>query len=174
MPKSQVKKVKRFRGSSSCGGGSRKKRRGRGHKGGSGNAGALKQNYIRTCKLGLKPGKHGFNMPDAAKEEVKDAKNLENRLRELKNEGKIDELMYRYLSSKPVLNVSDLDILVIKLGKSEFVSEENGVFNIDLTGMGYKKILGSGSTSGKYNLKVESATAKAVEKIEVAGGKILE
>ena len=174
MSKSQTKKVKRFRGSGSCGGGSRKKRRGRGHKGGSGNAGALKQNYIRTCKLGLKPGKHGFNRPDAAKEEVRDAKYLENRLRELKKEGKITEEVYRYLSSKPVLNIADLDLLVIKLSESEFVSEENGVYNIDLSNIGYKKLLGSGKTSVKYNIKVEGATVKAVEKIESAGGKILE
>ena len=48
MPK---KKVKKFRGSRTFGWGSHKNRRGRGNRGGAGNAGVHKHKYIKFVKL---------------------------------------------------------------------------------------------------------------------------
>jgi ribosomal protein L15 len=39
--------------------------------------------------------------------------------------------------------------------------------------MGYDKLLSTGSTKQSYKLTVNAASAKAVEKIETAGGEIL-
>ena len=38
--------------------------------------------------------------------------------------------------------------------------------------MGYDKLLGTGSASQAYKLTIKSASAKAVEKTEAAGGEI--
>ena len=43
---------------------------------------------------------------------------------------------------------------------------------LDLTSMGVGKLLGSGSVSGAYEVKVDSITKKAQAKIEAAGGKV--
>ncbi|RLG27185.1 50S ribosomal protein L15 [Methanosarcinales archaeon] len=53
-------KVKKYRGSRTCGGGTHKNRRGAGSRGGRGMAGARKHHIMRTTKMGLLYGKHGF------------------------------------------------------------------------------------------------------------------
>lgn len=169
MPK---KSVKKYRGSSSCGGGFRKKRRGRGHRGGSGNAGWLKHKYISTVKSGRRVGKYGFTRPEEVKSKYRRLRNLEMTLKALREEGKIDNGVYARLSSQPEINVGDLELLVDKLQGSEFISEEGGGFTIDLTELGYQKLLGKGSLSKSVNVKVDNATEKAIGKIEEAGGQL--
>jgi len=56
-------------------------------------------------------------------------------------------------------NVGDLDALA--RGKS-----------LDLTSMGIQKLLGSGTVSGAYEVKVNLFTKRAQAKIEAAGGKM--
>ncbi|MEM4291912.1 MAG: 50S ribosomal protein L15, partial [Archaeoglobaceae archaeon] len=112
-------KVKKFRGSRTCGGGSHKKRRGAGHRGGRGNAGAHKHKYLKFLKLeklGLYEfGKHGFTRPKNIVEEVSREKALKARLKELKEQGKLDEKTYRILKSRPEINVGDLDAIIENL-----------------------------------------------------------
>jgi len=57
------------------------------------------------------------------------------------------------------VNVGDLDTLA--KGKS-----------LDLRSMGIRKLLGSGTVSGEYEVTVDSYTKRAQAKIEAAGGKI--
>ena len=45
---------------------------------------------------------------------------------------------------------------------------------LDLSSMGFEKLLGSGSVTHAFSLKVASFTERAKLKIEQAGGKILE
>ncbi|MFP3908319.1 MAG: uL15m family ribosomal protein [Halobacteriota archaeon] len=170
MPK---KSVKKYRGSSSCGGGFRKKRRGRGHRGGSGNAGWLKHKYISTIKSGRQIGKYGFTRPEIVKSKYRSLRNLELTLKALRDEGKIDSDVYSRLCSQPEINVGDLEFLLEKLEDSEFVSKEGGKFTVDLTGLGYQKLLGKGTVSRAFNVKVDNATQKAVAKIEEAGGELI-
>ena len=59
------------------------------------------------------------------------------------------------------VNVGDLDGLA-KGGKS-----------LDLSALGFGRLLGSGRVSGAYEVRVGSFTKKAQAKIEAAGGKIL-
>ncbi len=64
-----------------------------------------------------------------------------------------------YVKPSKWVNVGDLDSLA--KGKS-----------VDLTSMGIQKLLGSGSVTGAYEVKVGFFTKKAQAKIEAAGGKV--
>ncbi len=65
------------------------------------------------------------------------------------------------------INIKDLDQKAEKLGKSK-----SGTVEIDLKSAGYDKLLGTGNTSKKLNVKVASATSKAISKVEGAGGSV--
>ena len=52
------------------------------------------------------------------------------------------------------------------------VSEIADGDKIDLTEMGYDKLLGSGQISKTLHIKVKEASSKAVEKVEAAGGSV--
>jgi large subunit ribosomal protein L15 len=67
MPKSKVKK---FRGSRTCGGGTHKNRRGAGSRGGTGNAGGCKHHFVRDMMLARVMGKHGFFKHNAREVDV--------------------------------------------------------------------------------------------------------
>jgi large subunit ribosomal protein L15 len=57
-------KIQKMRGSKACGGGSKKKRRNKGHKGGKGMAGTHKGRWTWVVKYDpMHFGKHGFNPP---------------------------------------------------------------------------------------------------------------
>jgi len=67
----------------------------------------------------------------------------------------------------PGLRVVHNSVNVSQLGQL-FPGEEN----IDLDSQGYDKLLGSGQVSGAIHVKVEYASARAIEKIESAGGSV--
>src|SRR5215472_9063779 len=48
----------------------------------------------------------------------------------------------------------------------------NGARAIDLSALGFEKLLGSGNVGGAYEVRVHSMTKKAQAKIEAAGGKV--
>ena len=129
------KKVVKYRGSKTHGGGAMKKRRGAGNRGGRGNAGsgkrgdAKKQTYQ---KMGIKPGKHGFKCHSARKK-------------------------------TKVINVGELD---------RFVKNGHDGKELNLTSLGYTKLLGSGQTSVNAAITVPFATEKAVNKVKAAGGSV--
>tara|TARA_A100000164_G_C21864973_1_gene752064 strand:- start:876 stop:1175 length:300 start_codon:yes stop_codon:yes gene_type:complete len=57
---------------------------------------------------------------------------------------------------------------------SEGIATKKGkIISVDLKKMGYDKLLGTGSTEKTYKLTVNSASAKAVQKIESAGGEVI-
>ena len=63
---------------------------------------------------------------------------------------------------------------VINLAKLEALSaEKEGLVIIDLTSLGYVKLLGAGKLTKPLTVKVQSCSKTAAEKIEQAGGKIL-
>jgi large subunit ribosomal protein L15 len=67
-----------------------------------------------------------------------------------------------------VINVAKLDELSAKFS----VEKENKLF-IDLTSLGYSKLLGTGQISKALIVNVPSASKSAAEKIKEAGGQIL-
>jgi len=75
----------------------------------------------------------------------------------------------KVVGTKITLNISDLDRVMDHLG----VEAKDGVYELDLTGMGIDKLLGKGTPKKKYKITVGEASAKAVEKVQEAGGEII-
>jgi large subunit ribosomal protein L15 len=53
------------------------------------------------------------------------------------------------------------------------VKEKDTRPTLDLTSLGYNKLLGGGKIRGRVALHVERASNKAREKVEVVGGEVL-
>ncbi len=67
-----------------------------------------------------------------------------------------------------VINISRLNNLVAELPETS-----GGSQTIDLTSMGYTKLLGTGKIAKALTVKISSCSKSAAEKIEQAGGKVL-
>ncbi len=67
------------------------------------------------------------------------------------------------------INVSQLRLLKERLIKD---GVEKGGKALDLTALGYDKLLGSGACQGAWEVTVEAATPRAIQKVEEAGGKV--
>jgi large subunit ribosomal protein L15 len=141
-------KNERCRGSHTHGGGSKKKRRGAGNRGGRGMAGSGKRAKTKKFSIlkefGLKYfGKHGLKRPQKLIKTV-NAVNLS------------------YLDSK-------LDFYVEK----KLVIKKTDVYEVDLEKLGFQKVLGKGDLTHKIKLKTTSASKLAIEKIKNAGGEVI-
>ncbi len=120
-----------------------KKGRGAGLRGGRGNAGCHKTKRIMYERVGRVWGAHGFKR-----------------------------------SQSVVGANSSINLKTIEENSESWIAEgiatkKGKVVSVDLTEMGYDKLLGTGSTTQSYKLTISAASAKAVEKIEAAGGEIL-
>ncbi len=60
--------------------------------------------------------------------------------------------------------------VTINVGQLEELA--NGATELDLSALGIDKLLGTGKVSSALTVIVDSASAKAVEKIEAAGGSV--
>jgi large subunit ribosomal protein L15 len=67
------------------------------------------------------------------------------------------------------INVRDLDAVFAKHGKAD----ESGKVILDLTSLGYDKLLGGGSITGAYAIKISKISENAKAKIETAGGEVI-
>lgn len=139
------RKVTKYRGSHTHGGGSKKKRRGAGNRGGRGMAGSGKradQKKPTILKLYGNSyfGKKGFNSKIRKNIKSISIQTIENKIYNWLNKG--------------------------------ILKKEGDLISINLKSMGYNKLLGSGRIKNKYNIEVEYASKKAIEKIEKSGGKI--
>ena len=123
------------------GGGSTKKRRGAGHRGGRGNSGGNKHHW--TWMVINDPnhfGKYGFKRPQKTIQEF-----------------------------KPV-NLTYIDNEIERLLADEVAVREDGQIVLDVTKMGYNKVLGGGSLSQAMTIQSPMFSQSAIEKIENAGG----
>ncbi len=136
-------RIKRIRGTRTCGGGSHKKRRGKGSKGGSGNAGAYEHHFVRSLKRGIRKGKvRGKRSIHAARRDER------------------------------ILNVGELEERLDELLDSGNAEERDDAFIIDTTQLGITKILGKGGVTKKLMVKARAITNEAKAKIEQAGGSV--
>ncbi len=136
------KRIKRIRGTRTCGGGSAKKRRGKGSKGGSGHAGAYAHHVVWSLKRGIRKGKNKSQLPT-----------------------------YNHSDYKTV-NVGDLEEILeelIERGKAE--EKGDGIY-LDVNELGIQKILGKGEVTKKLMLKANKISKTAQEKIERVGGSV--
>ena len=62
-----------------------------------------------------------------------------------------------------------MDAVFAKHGKAD----ESGRIVLDLTSLGYDKLLGGGSISGAYTVRVAKVSESARSKIEAAGGGVI-
>ena len=70
------------------------------------------------------------------------------------------------------INFKEIEIKIPQLVKKGLAKETKGVFDIDLTKLGYGKLLSTGKITKKMNIKVKSFSKSAAEKIKKAGGKL--
>ncbi|KZX11218.1 uL15 family ribosomal protein [Methanobrevibacter curvatus] len=138
------RKITKLRGSRSNGGGCTKKRRGAGHKGGKGRAGGKKHHWTWVVKFDPdRFGKHGFK----------------------RNKSIVTKI-------NPV-NLEYLDTNYEKfINKGKATKEGNSIV-IDVTELGYNKVLGKGKLLNPLTIKSPSFSNSAEEKIEEAGGEAI-
>ncbi|MHA1916787.1 MAG: uL15 family ribosomal protein [Candidatus Ranarchaeia archaeon] len=137
------KKVRKYRGSRHHGYGPQGQHRDGGQRGGAGNTGFEKHHWIRTVKYEPERiRKVGFTRPVHLK----------------KNQNSI--------------NLQQLDEFLPELLKNNIAKIEGKKYIINLGDIGVNKLLGSGKTKNQFEIQVESASKKAVEKIELLKGKV--
>ncbi len=74
------------------------------------------------------------------------------------------------LKNKPnAINITKLE----EISTKHAVEKEEGKLFIDLTSLGYTKLLGTGKSTRALTIKVPTASKTATKKIEAAGGQIL-
>lgn len=139
------KKVTKYRGGSTHGGGARKKRRGAGSRGGRGHAGSGKRAghmKMKYMKEGHVLGRRGFTS---------------------KNVSVVKAVNLGYFTPDRVARL-------VKEGKAH---KEGNVYVIDLAALGYHKLLGTGTVAVKLKLTVKLCSASAAEKVAAAGGEVV-
>ena len=137
------RKITRKRGTRNCGWGNTQKHRGAGSRGGRGMAGSNKQNWTYVSKyLPGYFGRRGFKRPD------------------------------KILKDDVTINVGDIDSRIMKFVAEGKAKETGGKYVIDLTSLGFDKLLGSGKVTHALEIKVEKSSPSAVEKIKEAGGNV--
>lgn len=138
------KKVRKFRGKRTYGYGSHKKHRGGGSRGGRGLAGMHKHKWSYTVKYAPDHfGKRGFKIPLAVTKKVKS------------------------------INLKQLDQLTEKLVEQKLAEKEGDKIKINLTKLGYQKVLGSGKIRKPLIVEAKFFSKKAIKKIEKAGGRVV-
>ena len=140
----RTRKIRKMRGSRTIGGGCSKKRRGAGHRGGRGNAGLHKSKWTWTVKYDPKHfGKYGFKRPQRS-----------------------------ILKFNPV-NLDYLDEKSEELVQQGLAQKKNDSIEIDVTDLGYNKVLGKGKVNKPLIIKSPKFSSQAVQKIEEAGGETI-
>lgn len=138
-------KASKYRGSKTHGSGSMKKRRGAGNRGGRGNAGTGKRGNANTPSI-WKSGEHlGKSY--------------------FKKKGRV--------IGRESISIHNLEIIIPKLIKNGKVKEEDNFILINLSELGYDKLLANGTVTKKYKIIVEQISIKAQEKIKEKGGEII-
>jgi large subunit ribosomal protein L15 len=74
-------------------------------------------------------------------------------------------------STDSSINVGSIDAQLDLLLAKEIAKKEGSVFKIDVTELGYSKVMGKGIVSHPFHLYAEKITPRAQEKIQAAGGK---
>jgi len=140
----RTRKIRKMRGSRTVGGGCSKKRRGAGHRGGRGNAGLHKSKWTWTVKYDPKHfGKYGFKRPP------------------------------RSILKFNTVNLDYLDEKSEELVKQGLAQSKNGAIEIDITDLGYNKVLGKGRVNRPLVIKSPKFSSLAIQKIEEAGGEVI-
>jgi large subunit ribosomal protein L15 len=145
------KKSRKKRGSRTHGWGAGKKHRGAGNRGGRGRAGMGKRGQQRKT-LPLSQGKKPVG--------------------QIANNNRGMSVVLERVKKANVLNLVDLQNNMEKWTAEGKAEKTKTGYSVDLKKIGYTKLLSQGEVTFKLNIKINSASAKAKEKLEAAGGKI--
>ncbi len=138
------KKSKYYRGSRTHGWGRVGQHRRSSRKGGRGHAGYHKHFWTWVVKYAPDWfGKHGFTRPPKLTPEIR------------------------------AINVGQLDEIAQRLVEEGLVKVEDGTIHLDLSQLGFNKLLGSGRVTRPMVIRVMRASELAVRKVEEAGGKVI-
>jgi len=137
------KKITKQRGSRTCGWGL--VHRGSGQKGGAGNAGTGKKANAKAPRPGLW------------------TKQLMGKRGFVHKGPKIRD---------SVINLRDLEDKLPSLLSQKLATESAGTIIIDISKMGYTKVLGSGKVRRKWKITAQKAAPDAIEKVKAAGGEL--
>ncbi len=143
------RKTNKFRGSKTHGWGSKKKHRGKGSRGGKGNAGMGKRGQQKLTVL-YAEGKLPL--------------------------GRADKGFTRHKSlirEKKYINVGDLELYLERFEAMGVAEKKGDVYSVDLEKAGYDKLLGAGKITISIEARIAEATPKAIRKVEAAGGKVV-
>jgi large subunit ribosomal protein L15 len=136
------RKIRRMRGTRTCGGGSHKKSRGAGNRGGKGMAGTHKGKWTWVIKYDPGHfGRRGFDVPKAVK------------------------------NTYSSINVGELDQMAETLLEKKLAVKEKGALAIDVGALGFEKVLGRGKVTKALVVKAGSFSESAQRKLEDHGGK---
>ena len=143
------RKFSRMRGTSSHGWGSKKKHRGAGHRGGKGMAVTGKradQKKPTILKLYGNDyyGKKGFRRP-------------QKMIRKLK-----------------AINLKDIQKNLENYMKEKIITKEGEYYLVDLSKLGYDKLLGGGKLEAKLKIRTDHYSKNAIKKVEEKGGAIVQ
>ena len=147
------KKIRKQRGTRTCGYGKVGQHRKTGQRAGRGKTTqwnkSMKSYYLKQKELGFPDpdwdfGKTGFKRPQD---------------------------MVR-LSKVNTVNVKDLDYKIESLVEEKKASKSGNTYTINLKDINVQKILGRGEINKKINITVKKASERAIQKIEAAGGKV--
>lgn len=138
-------KFSRQRGRHTHGWGSKKKHRGSGNRGGFGMAGTGKR--ADQMKTLIWKDKHYFGKYGFKK------KGIEKDIR--------------------AINIGDIEEKLERLLTENLISKEKDIYAVDLSKLGYNKLLGSGRIFNKFRINAEYASKKAVERIKQMGGEVI-
>ncbi len=138
------KRVRKFRGSQHHGWGKQKGHKRSGIRGGVGKAGPTTRHKMLVIQGKWGPmGKHGFTRPPAVVDKIKE------------------------------INVSHVDAMLPSLLEKGKAEKKGKVYSVNLTELGYDKLLAQGIVSNPLEITVAYASERAIKKIEEAGGKVI-
>ncbi|MBT5022114.1 50S ribosomal protein L15 [Candidatus Woesearchaeota archaeon] len=136
-------KNSRSRGTTTHGYGSMKKNRGAGHRGGRGNAGSGKRGDAKK--------------PRYWKEKYFGSKGFTSKSRTVK---------------QVPINIKQLELKLDQYVTLGVVEKSGDLYKIDLSKLGFNKLLGTGNVTKKLEIEVGFCSAKAQSKVEEAGGTV--
>lgn len=80
----------------------------------------------------------------------------------------------RHFVRKPkTINLDLLDSMIEKFLKEEKIKEEKGLIKINLSELGYDKLLGNGRVKHKIMVEAKAFSKQAIKKLEESGGKAI-
>jgi len=161
-------KKSRNRGTWTHGGGAKKKRRGKGHRGGVGMAGTGKRAQVKKPSIWKERyfGRRFFT--------PKGRHLIVNPI----NVSFVDENIAKFVDKKLAKKIlkddkNSEDFLSPSSSEADFrTKKENCSYSIDLKDLGCNKLLGKGKVRNKLNIKTEYASENAIAAVEEAGGKV--